>query len=78
LIFTADGRFPWGMRQSSSEQSSCGVLACTLIPQESPPSIIINKEKSRKSTAKDNRANLLVRRQTKRHLLEASFVLSYY
>jgi len=40
------------MRQSSSEQSSCGVSACTLIPQESPPSVIINKEKSRKSTAK--------------------------
>jgi len=47
------------MRQSSSEQSSCGVSACTLIPQESPPSVIINKEKSRKSTAKDYRANLL-------------------
>jgi len=44
LIFTAGGRFPWGMRQSSSEQSSCGVSACTLIPQESPPSVIISKK----------------------------------
>ena len=39
-------------------QSSCGVSACTLIPQESPPSVIINKEKSRKSTTNDNRAYL--------------------
>ena len=26
LISNAGGRFPWGMRQSSREQSSCGGL----------------------------------------------------
>jgi len=59
LIFTAGGRFPWACANPLREQSSCGVSACTLIPQESPPAVTVNKEKSRKSTAKDYRANIL-------------------
>jgi len=32
LISAAGGRFPRGMRQSSSSLRSCGVSACTLHP----------------------------------------------
>jgi len=54
--FHCGGRFPWGMRQSSTEAKLRGVSACTLIPQESPPEMKVNKQKLRKSTTNDNGA----------------------
>ena len=59
LLLTAGGPFRGACTNPPKEQSSCGVSARTLIPQESPPAVKVNKQKLRKSTTNDNSAKII-------------------
>jgi len=59
-------------------QSSCGVSACTLIPQELPPAVKVNKQKLRRSTTNDNRAKKLNMKFSDRNTHLVNFVIKSF